>query len=410
MRSATNQLQQNERIEILDILRGFALLGIIIANTAVFSTYVFLPDKQQAALFTHPSDGVVTFLLFAFVNGKFYSLFSLLFGIGFTIILENIKNKGKNPFAFYYRRLFVLMIIGLIHLLFLWDGDILLLYALIGIVLPLFLHLPDKTLIILAVILIFSPLLFDLVKVLSDGRYNLGNPFENMAKKIDERNGITDDNYLTYLIDNKNYESIFKWCQGGAFWRYEHILSSNRIPKVLAMFLLGVVAGRNYIHARLDENKMLLKKILKWGFVIGIPSSIAFAYFNIDNFRLPKMGGLLDTLFYAISVIPLSLALTATICLTWLKPSGKILKILIPAGRMALTNYIMQTVINIFIYYGIGLGQGNKFGPSLYVPIAIIIFIIQVWYSRLWLTYFHYGPLEWIWRQLTYGRFMKIKK
>ncbi|MEJ7625647.1 MAG: hypothetical protein WKF35_02200 [Ferruginibacter sp.] len=277
----------NNRIEILDILRGFALLGIIVANTAVFSIYAFLPEEKKALFSTHLSDNIISFFLHVFVDGKFYSLFSVLFGIGFTIILENNRKKGKNGIALFYKRLLVLMIIGFIHIRFLWDGDILLLYAIIGMLLPLLRNLPDKTLIILAVILIFSPLLFDLVKVWSEGSYDLRHPFERMAKKLDAKNGITEFNYLTYLIDNKNYNSILKWSEGGLFWRYEHIFSTNRIPKVLAMFLLGLVIGRNKIHMHLNENKSLLKKIKKWGFIIGLPASIAFTYFSIDKFQLP---------------------------------------------------------------------------------------------------------------------------
>ncbi|MEJ7625646.1 MAG: DUF418 domain-containing protein [Ferruginibacter sp.] len=116
-----------------------------------------------------------------------------------------------------------------------------------------------------------------------------------------------------------------------------------------------------------------------------------------------------DTFFYAISVISLSLAITSSLCLLWLSPSGKFLLWFAPAGRMALTNYIVQTIFSIGIYYGIGLGLGTTTGPTVYVPIAILIFIFQLWYSRLWLHHFKYGPLEWIWRQLTYGRLINIK-
>jgi len=204
--------------------------------------------------------------------------------------------------------------------------------------------------------------------------------------------------------------SIQRWSEGGAFWRYEHILSSNRVVKVLAMFLLGLVAGRNRIYARLSENKMLLKRIQKWGFIVGLPASIAFALFFVDGKQLPKPAGLLDTLFYAISVIPLSLAFTASVCLFWLNPSGRWLMLFAPAGRMALTNYIMQTFISIFIYYGIGLGLGAKTGSTVYILIAILVYLIQLWYSRIWLKYFSYGPFEWVWRQLTYSRYIKNKK
>jgi uncharacterized protein len=121
--------------------------------------------------------------------------------------------------------------------------------------------------------------------------------------------------------------------------------------------------------------------------------------------------GLLDTFFYAISVVPLSLAYTSSICLLWIKTNGQSwLRKLAPVGRMALTNYIMQTILSIFIYYNLGLGLGTKFGPVLSFPIAIGIYLLQVIYSNIWFRHFQYGPLEWIWRQLTYGKRLPLKK
>ncbi|MES2772536.1 MAG: DUF418 domain-containing protein [Bacteroidota bacterium] len=400
-----------ERSVILDVLRGLALLGIIIANTGGFSVFTFLEPAGQKALFTHHTDPWIGYVLTAFVEGKFYSLFSLLFGIGFTIILERNKKAGRNSLVVFYRRVSILMLIGLAHCLLLWDGDILLLYGIIGMVLPLFSKLRDKTLLVIAVVLIFSPLIFDLVKVMTQGRYNLSKPFEKLAIAIDTRNGITPENWRTWLVKHNTYESILKWCQGSFFWRYQFIIDSNRVPKVLAMFLLGLIAGRRMIYARLEENKWLLKKILKWGLIIGVPASIAFSYFQHDPRHLPEAAGLLDTLFYALSVIPLSLGYTALICLLWLKPRWHTrLKTLAPAGRMALTNYLMQTILSISIYYGVGLGLGAKFGPTIYIPIAVAIYTLQVWYSTMWLKYFQYGPFEWIWRQLTYWKKLPLRK
>jgi len=400
-----------DRADILDVLRGFAILGIFMANSAGFSFYMFLTEAQREALPTFKSDEIVDFFTMALVDGKFYSLFSLLFGIGFTIILDRNQTAGRNPLMVFYRRLFILTLLGLGHLLLLWPGDILFLYALVGMVLPLFRNFKDKTLIILSVILILSPLLFDLAKVLTKGAWDLATPIFEQAIKVDAANGIDGKNFRDYLVVNETYKSIYVANQGGFFWRWEHIIGSNRIPKVLAMFLIGFVAGRNKIFSNLGTNKDLLRKIQKWGFIIGVPCSFAYAYFDFDGIHLPKPFALTDTLFYALSVIPLSLAYTTTICLLWLKPEfQKRLKVLAPVGRMALTNYIMQTLIGIFIYYGIGLGMGTKTGPAIFVSIAVGVYILQVIFSNFWFRYFNFGPLEWIWRMLTYGKFLKIAK
>jgi len=399
----------SESSEILDVLRGFAILGIFMANSSNFSLYGYLDEETKKSLTTFQADQWLDMLMTAFVEGKFYSLFSLLFGIGFAIILDRNTKSGRNPLVIFYRRLIVLALLGLGHTFLLWEGDILFLYAVIGLILPLFRNLSDRTLLITAVCLIFSPLLFDLAKVISNNAWNLSTPFAMMAMKIDTTGGITEMNYRTYLVDHTTYQSILNWCKGGIFWRWDQIIGSNRIPKVLAMFLIGFVVGRRMIFTRLEENIHLLKQIRKWGFIAGIPLSILFAFFNHDNHRLPDMMGLTDTFSYAVSVIPLSLAYTASVGILWLNPVWKQrLSLLSPVGRMALTNYIVQTIFAVFIYYGIGLALGAKTGPSIFLPIAFGVFLIQVIFSNIWFRFFRYGPLEWIWRQLTYLKRMAL--
>ncbi len=410
MSASATPIPFSERHDILDVLRGFAILGIFMANSGGFSLYVFLTEKTKEGIPTFEIDKWLDMFLTAFVEGKFYSLFSLLFGIGFTIIFDRNTKAGRNPLIIFYRRLIILALLGLGHIFLLWEGDILLLYALVGMVLPLFRNLKDKTLLIIATTLIFSPMLFDVAKVITGGEWDLANPIRKMALKTDTVSGITDGNYRTYLVDNSTYQHILNWCKGGIFWRYEYIISSNRIPKVLAMFLIGFVAGRRMIFAKLEENILLLRKIRKWGFVVGIPTSLAFTYFMHDSYFLPSVMGLTDTFTYAVSVIPLSLAYTSSICLFWMIPSWKkILSILAPVGRMALTNYIVQTLCGVFIYYGVGLSLGAKTGPAIYLPIALGIFLMQIFYSNIWFRYFKYGPLEWVWRQLTYGKRISIR-
>ncbi|MEO7294151.1 MAG: hypothetical protein ABIW34_13665, partial [Ginsengibacter sp.] len=137
-------VQNTERAQILDVLRGIAILGIFINNIYGFTGYGFLTEKYKQQFSTYPIDNIISFLQTMFVEGKFYSLFSLLFGIGFSIIIIRNEQKGINAFKVFYRRLAILILIGVAHIFFLWEGDILLLYAMLGFILPLFKKCSDK--------------------------------------------------------------------------------------------------------------------------------------------------------------------------------------------------------------------------------------------------------------------------
>ncbi|HMK26600.1 MAG TPA: DUF418 domain-containing protein [Chitinophagaceae bacterium] len=404
-------LQQNERAGILDTLRGFAILGIFLDNIFGFTGWGFLTQANREALPTWPADGILGICELVFVKGKFYSLFSLLFGIGFSIILVRNEQKGINPLKIFYRRLFILLLIGAGHLFLLWEGDILFLYALIGFILPLFRKCADKTLLIWAVALIASPVLIDCINIMFHSKP--GDFLEVIAKGIDHKTGVPpDDSYSQYLYkEGSGWQEWRNWQASGWAWRYSYILDSNRIPKVLGMFLIGLYAGRKMIYTNLEQYKPLFKQLRKWGFIIGIPCSMAMAWFEIDDKGIPKTMGLLDTFFYAASVVPLSLAYVSAICLFWIKTKGNNKwKMLAPVGRMALTNYLMQTILGIIIFYGVGFGLGGDIGPSLFIPIAIGIYILQIIYSNWWFKYFNYGPVEWIWRQLTYWKRLPLLK
>ena len=402
-----------ERSDILDVLRGFALLGVLLDNVFGFTGWGFFTDTQRMSLPTWPADGIVGLAEQVFINGKFYSLFSLLFGIGFSIILIRNEQKGINPLKVFYRRLFILLLIGAGHLLLLWEGDILFLYALIGMILPLFRKCSDKALLIIAVSLILSPIILDCFYILLHAKP--GDGLERVAISIDNKTGIpTDSTYAKYLYkEGSGMQEWRNWQASGWAYRYEYILDSNRIPKVLGMFLLGFYAGRKMIYAHLENYASLFKKLRLWGFVIGIPSAFACTYFEIfaGEIMKPELASMGHTVFYALSVVPLCLAYTSVICLHWIKKKGNSkLKILAPMGRMALTNYLMQTIIGITIYYGVGFGFGGNIGPAIFIPIGLAVYAFQVAYSNLWFKYFNYGPFEWIWRMLTYGKRLKILK
>jgi uncharacterized protein len=401
----------NGRADILDITRGFALLGICLANYFYSSLYIFQKKEYTDALATADIDWWLSRINLALIDGKFYSLFSLLFGIGFSIIFLRNKKAGKNGLKFFYRRLFILLIIGLCHSLLLWDGDILVFYAIVGMLLPLFRNSSDKALLITAVVLIVSPILFDALKVVSDGKWNISNPVLATVLARDKMIGVTESNTYNWLIVHDRYSDLLDWCLSGTLWGWQMRLDSNRIPKVLAMFLVGLYAGRHRIFAQLQDYKRLFKKMQLWGLVIGLPSGVAHAWFELDGKRLPAAAGLWDTASYALNVVPLAMAYAATLALWYLNPVMK-RKVLFmrPVGRMALTNYIMQSFLGVAIFWGIGAGIGGKIGPAVFLSIALAVWLLQVLYSTWWFKHFTYGPLEWIWRMLTYGKRLPLRK
>jgi uncharacterized protein len=345
------------------------------------------------------------------VEGKFYSLFSLLFGIGFSIILVKNEQRGTSGLKIFYRRLLVLIFFGLAHLLLLWEGDILMLYALIGLLLPFFRNCSNKTLLTWATCLILSPILADICWLTI--KWTPGQPLFQKAIAVSEGYGITEQNFADYLFKKgSGYAEVLKWCQAGIYFRYQYILDSGRIMKVLGIFLIGFYIGRKKMYVNPGDYLLLLKKARKWGFLIGIPVSIIALYFIMDDKGVPHYWiGLADTTCYALGVVPLSLAYTASLVLLWIKNKDRsLLNKLAPAGRMALTNYIMQTLLSMLIFYGVGFGLGTTIGYSYVLLIVLVVYILQVLFSTLWLQYFNYGPLEWIWRMFTYGKILPLRK
>lgn len=403
---------QNDRSVILDILRGIALLGIILANYPVVSLWVFQGPPVWETMPTAAVDMPLGFFHFTFLDGKFYTLFSLLFGIGFSIILLKAQQKNSNGLAIFYRRLIILLLIGLFHSLFIWVGDILLLYALVGMLLPLFRNVSNKNLLLIAAALILLPILVDVIKVVSDNRIRLAAPFTRIHAKLEAAAGINDANFGTWVMEHKSYAELLQFNRIEFFMRWDMLLNSNRPFKVLGIFILGLYVGRKLIHIKPEENKGLLKKVRLWGFIIGVPLSVAYAYFEtLGGAHFPDPGAILTTVLYAFSVVPLSLAYTSTICLWYSKNNGnKLLHLFAAPGRMALTNYLMQSIIGIFIFYGIGWGLGAKTGLVYVLLIAIAVYIFQMICSTIWLKYFNYGPCEWVWRMLTYGKLLRIRK
>ena len=397
-------VKTSERFIILDALRGFALLGICMANFPEFSLYTFLSPEAAASMSTAVQDKITRYLLYIFVDGKFYTLFSLLFGIGFSIIIRNAERKGVNGFRIFYRRMGMLMLFGLLHLMFIWSGDILLLYALLGMLLPLFRQMPDKKLLGWALFFLILSIGVDLVCEIT--RTNLALPFIRLQETYCAEYGINGTNFAYWLHDAEDYGTVFQFLVQGACVRMQEFIIGNRYFKVLGLFLVGFYIGRNRIYADLEGRKNLLVKVCRLGLIIGLPCSLLYAWSSMGGHPLSDT---LHSLFYFISVYPLGFAYAAGLCLLYLRvKSLSIWKWLAAPGRMALTNYIGQSVIGMFLFYGIGLGWGSTIGLLQTEVIVLAVFLFQMLFSRLLLSEFKFGPLEWIWRMLTYGKWLAI--
>lgn len=253
-KSDLSPVRSSERYVILDALRGFALLGIAMANFPEFSLYTFMSPEDTAALPLSKADRWLRYLLYFFVDGKFYTIFSLLFGIGFSMILENVTRKGGNALRVFYQRMIVLALIGGMHLMFLWGGDILLLYALLGMLLPLFRRVSNRSLITGAFVLLLIPVVVDfLCEITQTG---LSEPVVRMQKVYCTRFGITDENFAYWLHDARSYGEVFQFLIQGAWVRMQEFIDGNRYFKVLGLFLLGFYIGRQHLYARLEEKNL----------------------------------------------------------------------------------------------------------------------------------------------------------
>lgn len=399
-------VRSSERYVILDVLRGLALLGIALANFPEFSLYSFLSVEAADVMPTAGIDRIVRYLQYIFIDGKFYTIFSLLFGIGFSIIITNAARKGANGFRIFYRRMLGLMLIGFLHLMFLWSGDILMLYALLGMLLPLFRNLPNRALLVWAFVLMAIPVAVDFTVEMSG--ISPSASVVELQQFYCNRYGITDENFAYWLRDAEHYSGTFEFLIQGALVRIQEFIDGNRYFKVMGLFLLGFCIGRNRLYADLSGLVPQLKRIACYGFIVGLPLSFIYAWSAVNG-RPWGLGT--HAVLYFTSVFPLGFAYVADICLCYLRrPQWKGFRFFAMPGRMALTNYIGQSVFGMLLFYGIGFGLGAGVGLVYVVLIAAGVWVVQALFSGGWLQYCQFGPLEWIWRMFTYGKVFKLIK
>ena len=394
-----------DRIQVLDVLRGFALAGILIINAMSIlavkgSTPAFTVDIPFAGR-------ILQDLILFFVESKFFTLFSLLFGISFAIQIQSAKKQGNAFLPRISRRMAGLLLFGTLHILLLWDGDILVIYAITGTLLILFRKTTNSrirkwVISLLAVpgVLVFAILVYTLIARLSvSGAETFAKSDTSLAKEF------ANTDATQKLLQNGFIEGIAERIH--TYLELSPLLFS-RIPTVLAMFLIGLYLGRSNFIRQLPEKIEVLKKIRFWGLTVGF--SLMFLIVAGTKF-LPTVSALIAIIEDQYQAGPiLCLGYASAVTLSFLKnPTRKIYGFFSKVGRMALTNYLTQSLVLTFLAYGWGFGLALKLNGFQVLGISVLLYAAQVILSGLWLSKFRYGPFEWVWRCITYWKVLSIK-
>ncbi|WP_167578617.1 DUF418 domain-containing protein [Jeotgalibacillus proteolyticus] len=393
-----------ERIHTLDIVRGFALFGILIANMIAFKMPVFSEMGSLIDGETLPEGGLnstLTLLTNFFVDGKFYPMFSMLFGLGFYIFYSRLLDKNLPATRMFMRRLVFLLLLGLAHLIFIWSGDILHTYALTGFLLPLFIKRTPKVIKIWAIsLLLAGTFFFTAVLLISGWGLNL-----SLNQGLETRESIQAAEMLAAsVMTNGSFGEILSY----RFWNEVLFILFQVfliIPTILPLFLIGLYFGKTGMFHDIEGNLHRWKKVLWTGLLVGAPLvglSVAVRYNLLDMpayMSMPiaegfnTLGGPFMMLFYVAGVV----------FITRKKNVELLLMPFSSVGRMALTNYLMQSIIAVLIFNGYGLGLFGEVSKAQGVLIAIGIYTVQVFLSHQMLKRYKQGPMEFIWRKWTYG-------
>ena len=389
-------LPVRERIQALDVVRGVAVGGILLANILVFFGLTFLPPDRVAAFPTAAADRIAVFLEHVFVDGKFYSVFSLLFGIGFGL---QLARGGDAALPRFKRRLRILLAIGAVHAFFIWAGDILMLYALLGFMMPWFARKSNSQLLRWTVILLAIPTALYIVAVAVWMAVGAGPAQPGPAPGLPPNILAIFERFGTGGIKDAFTSNLF-FLAG----RWADLFLTVRFPKVLGMFVLGLWTVRTGLALSPASHRATLVRWSVLGWSIGLPANVIATWASGNwPYVPPSIGGLLSVVMQAVGVPMLALGYAATVALL-VVDGRRFITVFSPVGRMALTNYLMHSIICVTLSYGFGLGLWWQIGASRALAIAAAIIIIQIPLSALWLSRFRFGPVEWIWRRLTYSR------
>jgi uncharacterized protein len=392
-----------ERLVLVDGLRGVALLGILLVNMGTFSHGALMANfgaTGAPAGVDRWLGGALTFL----AEGKFYSIFSLLFGLGLFLQMSRAEQAGVAFVGRWRRRVLVLLGFGVTHAVLIWDGDILIMYALLGLALPWFRRASNRALVSWATAFIVLEVLAlvglaALLRLPAVAQEIKGSMAE-LTAELDSALRLHQQGSYVALVAHRARET--------ALSEVGMLLMIG--PAVLSLFLLGVWSGRKGLLHDPGAHRQLLGRLLVGGLAIGIPANLVLLGSHQAIYATPGIVPEdLSAVLTAVAALMVAGPAIATVylsgaALAWLRPGPKRwLSAVAPVGRMALTNYLLQSIICTTLFFGYGLGLQGKLGIAGGVVLALAIYAGQVALSRWWLSRHRFGPAEWLWRTLTYG-------
>jgi len=392
-----SQSVRKPRIQVVDAIRGFALFGILILHAIEHFELCRYPETSSG--FLTWSDPAIFKALFFIFGGKAYSMFSIMFGFSFFIQMDNQAGKGVDFRMRFIWRLVVLFVFGYLHAL-MYQGDVLTVFALLGLPLVLMYKLTNKVLIWLCVLfLIQIPTLYNIILSFLDPGFVFQQDWS-----------IFEHAFQTFA--EGSFQEVIRFNSfSGHLAKWTFTYNTGRYLQMVGLFIIGILLGRYKFFENIDKNKRLVFRIFA-GSVIG------FVILYSIQFALPVLK-LYDTQTGLIGSLSTS---WANLFFTSLLVSGFILiylafrernkfNLLASYGRMSLTNYVLQPLIGVLVFYGYGLGMYQYMGVTISLGYGILFFILQLLFCKYWFRYFYYGPLEWLWRAITFFDFnIKFKR
>ena len=405
-----------KRIQSIDMLRGYALLGILIMNIISFS--------MPAMAYFNPKVYNLSFLdelIFGFshvlADQKFMAIFSMLFGASTILFIESAKKKGRRAGLLFYNRNFWLLLIGILHATFIWYGDILLIYAICAFVLFFFKKLRNKPLIIIGLFIYFVPIFFNvfvyttvLEKLNTKEKTTIQNHWQPSEEDIRDEIWVYQSSYtemLKYTLDddeNDGDQINIGNLIIGLHYLFDFFLRS------LGMMLIGMAFYRKKVFSN-SRKKSYYKKMSIYGFAIGIPMAIIGLlqnyHFNWEwefSFLLGRLLNSVATPFIAFGYIGLVMLWNRSNLFVTLQNRLQEL------GKIALSGYLIQSLLATTIFYGFGFGLFGKINRAEQLLFVVLIWTFILFFAQVWTYKFYYGPAEWIWRTLTYFRKIPLVK
>ncbi|KPN19913.1 hypothetical protein AO715_08185 [Xanthomonas sp. Mitacek01] len=395
---ALGPVPTGERLDVMDALRGIALLGVFAMNIEWFNR----PMQQMGAGIAPGATGLdhaVAWVVHVFVAGKFWTLFSLLFGMGFVLMSGRIAASGLSVERVYLRRMGALLAFGLLHIVLLWPGDILHTYAMAGALLMVMRTLAPKWQLLTGGLLYLGMSAMYLLNALvlyvvpAEVMGDMAGAFSAAAGRAAQV--YPDGGFGAVLAQRvRDYAQI--GLMGQMFM----------VPMVLGVFLVGswLMSG-GWLQAP-STHRRFWRRLL----AIALPTGLLFTAAAV-GVGTRFEGGVFDPAamlaqsLMLFGALPMALAYVALIVLAWTSSVGaRVLGVFAPAGRMALTHYLGQSLICSLVFYGYGLGLWGEWGRAMQTGFVLGVFALQVAVSHVWLSHHRYGPMEWTWRWLTYGR------